>query len=133
VGVEHGRRQAAPVEGIDLTATRLVDDRVRAIAGRDSCNRDKAANVDDAGLRCLTSADTYAPECMCNCDTVHARGIGNVTDERVVIDVDDVDVIAMGDIQTPRIGVDRQIVLAAIAGKPDFGDKTIVGGWCGRR
>jgi hypothetical protein len=119
----------AAVEGINLLVSRLVDDGVRAGVSVDFCKRRQRLQIHhtDFGLRTV-AAEAFA-ELGRDGEPVHTRGVGDVADHGVGIEIHDNDVGAVRDIQPACLRIDRQIVPAGVACDRDLFDEMV----CGRR
>src|SRR5438105_8146784 len=60
-------------------------------------------------------------------DAVDAVGLGNRSDDRAPIDVDDFDAIAVRDVEAPGRGIDGNVVPTTRASDVDVTDDVIVG------
>ena len=109
--------------------SRLVDDGVGAGVSVDFCKRRQRLQIHhtDFGLRTV-AAEAFA-ELGRDGEPVHARGIGDVADDGVGIEIHDNDVGAVRDIQPTCLRIDRQIVPAGVAGDGNLFEEMV----CGRR
>src|SRR6185436_1633125 len=116
-----------PVEGEDMSRLRVIPDGVRIHFGRDGPGGLQRLQVEDGDVVAAAVADEALVELRRDGDAVNARGIRNVADDRVLVDVDDDDVGGVGDVEPPRRRVHRQVVPAAFSADFDLVQDVVTG------
>src|SRR6185312_11131926 len=107
---DYSGRMPTAVERIHLFPARLVKYGIRPCLRPDLAHGLEGREVDDTQLRFLAIAAEPAPQIVRDRKTVHTRSIRNIADHLACIQVDDGDVCAVCDIESARVGIDRQVV-----------------------
>src|SRR5438128_2623599 len=106
---------AAPIKRIDLTMFRLVEDGIRIFARLDFGESFERFEVDDADLVFAAIAGKAASQAGGNHKTVDARSVGDLTDELVIVQVDDDHLGAVADIKPMAENIDGEVIPTALA------------------
>ena len=103
----------------------------------DLSDRLERLQVEDRHVVRAAVADESPIQLRRDGDAVDARRIGNVADDLARVEVDHRDVGRMGDVETTRGAIDRQVVPSAFATDFDFAERVVTGGGrhrqCGRQ
>ena len=118
----------AVVEGDDALARRVVEDRVGDAAGLDLAGRLQGLEVEDRHAAIAAVAGEALAELGHDRDPVDAGRVGQLADDGLLVEVDHDDPIASRDVEPPRLGVDGEVIPAALAADGDLVDLRRGGG-----
>src|SRR5207244_1698895 len=116
---------AAPIEGIDLPMFRLVEDGIRIFTRLHFGKSFERFQIDYAHFVFAAIAGEAASQAGGNHKTVDARSVGDLTDDLVIVQIDDDHLGAVADIKPMAENIDGQVIPTALAADGDFPEKMI--------
>src|SRR6202011_550591 len=123
--VDHSRRIALMIEHVELTAMRLVNERVGTFSRVDLRNGLECLQINDASFRFLAVRGKTALQLRHSDKAVNTGCVGNFADHSILVKIDNDDFRGVRQIESARCRVDCQNIPAAFAADRDLSQKFV--------
>src|SRR5581483_8846370 len=116
---------AAAIEDVGFVCARIVEHAVGVLFGVDLGDDLKGVEIDNGGFVFPAAGDDAAQEVVGNGEAVNSLGIGNLTHDFIVVNVDDDNFRPVADVEAAGGGINGAVVPAAVAGDGNLGEEGV--------